>query len=329
MIDAAPEGLMASASESPFVNPPAGYRLPADIRLGPVRLQVADLVRSVAFYDRVLGLSLRQGNAHTAILGTGNGVPLVELHERPGARPVPRRGRLGLFHFALLLPDRAALGRFLVHLSGLGLSPGMSDHLVSEAVYLNDPDGLGIEVYADRPREQWRMEGDNLAMATLPLNVAEVIESGAGAHWSRMPDAARMGHVHLHVGDLERSAAFYHQGLGLDRVVLGYPGAMFLSAGGYHHHLGTNTWATDAEPASDADARLLQWTMRLPTAADLGQVTASLSAGGYAPVTEEGGLLSDGSLGDPALPEFRSVTCACCRDVAEIAPCVCHGSGLA
>lgn len=272
--------MSSTAAVAPFVTPPIGYRLSPHIRLGPVRLQVADLQRSVAFYQRVLGLRLRQGNATTAVLGAGNGVPLVELYERPGATPVPRRGRLGLFHFALLLPDRPSLGQFLAHLTGLGLAPGMSDHLVSEAIYLNDPDGLGIEVYADRPREGWHLEGTNLVMATLPLKVKEVIAAGGGTAWKGMPDGARVGHVHLHVGDLERAAAFYHQGLGLDRVNLAIPGAIFLSAGGYHHHLGANTWAQGAEPATERDARLLEWSIELPMTRELDEVAASFTAAG-------------------------------------------------
>ncbi len=270
----------------PFAVAPSGYRLPPDLRLGPVRLQVADLARSVQFYERILGLSLRQGNATTALLGTANGVPLVELRERTGATPVPRRGRLGLFHFALLLPDRAALGRLLTHLAELGVQPGAADHLVSEAIYLNDPDGLGIEVYADRARADWKMDGDRLAMATLPLNVPDVVRSADGAKWTGLPVGARMGHVHLHVGDLDRAAAFYHHGLGLDRIVLDIPGALFLSAGGYHHHLGTNIWAQGAEPATEKDARLLEWVMEVPLTGDLEHLSASLTAGGFTPVRE-------------------------------------------
>ena len=143
---------------------PAGYRLPADTRLGAVTLQVADLERSLAYYRDVLGFRVAEQSAGRAALAAhGEGAPLVVLHEKLGVAPVPRRGRLGLYHFAILLPNRAALGRFVAHLASIGERAGASDHLVSEALYLQDPDGLGIEVYADRPRATWRSESRQLA----------------------------------------------------------------------------------------------------------------------------------------------------------------------
>jgi catechol 2,3-dioxygenase len=265
-----------------FTIAPPGYRLPADIDLGMVRLQVGDLDRSVGYYDRVLGLQVLESTAETATLAAqGADMPRIELVELRGAAPVPRRGRLGLYHFALLLPDRASLGRFAAHLAALGEYAGMADHLVSEALYLTDPDGLGIEVYADRPRSTWREEGGVLAMATDPLDLDDLARA-AGIHpWTGMPAGTRMGHIHLHVGDLEAAAGFYHRGLGLDRVVLNFPGALFMSAGGYHHHLGTNTWAAGAPTATAGDARLLDWTLRLPAASDVDAVARSLAASGH------------------------------------------------
>src|SRR5688572_18224350 len=154
-----------AGSQKPYTVPPPGYRLPGGLRLGPVQLQTADLDRAVAYYERVVGLRTLERSAGQATLGPhGDPVPLVRLSERPGAVPVPRRGRLGLYHFAILLPDRAALGRFAGHLASLGEYAGMADHLVSEALYLTDPDGLGIEVYADRPQESWAVHGNKLAM---------------------------------------------------------------------------------------------------------------------------------------------------------------------
>jgi len=261
---------------------PAGYRLPAGIELGPVRLQVADLERSIGYYGRVLGLRATERTETRAKLAAqGDEPPLVELEERRGARPVPRRGRLGLYHFALLLPDRASLGRFVAHLGALGEYAGSSDHLVSEALYLTDPDGLGIEVYADRPRSSWRMQGQALAMATDPLDLEDLVRAAGGQPWTGAPPGTRMGHVHLHVGDLESASAFYHAGLGLDRIVLSFPGALFMSAGGYHHHLGTNTWAAGAPVATEGDARLLEWTVQLPDRADVEAAARSLTASGF------------------------------------------------
>ena len=263
---------------------PRGYRLPAELRLGRVRLQVADLERSLDWYQRVLGFRvLRRSGADAALGAHGDDTPLVELHEKPGAAPVPRRGRLGLYHFAILLSDRAALGRFVAHLGEIGERAGASDHRVSEALYLQDPDGLGIEVYADRPRFVWRVEDRQISMATDPLDLADVVRAANGERWTGMPAGTTIGHVHLHVGDLDEAAAFYHQGLGLDKVVWSYPGALFLSAGGYHHHLGVNTWAAGAAPAGDDDARLLEWEIVVPAPGD---ALGSLSAAGY--VVEDG-----------------------------------------
>jgi catechol 2,3-dioxygenase len=230
----------------------------------------------------VLGLNVAKRTADSASLTAhDDDSVLVELHQRAGARPVSRRARLGLYHYAILLPDRASLGRFLAHLATIGAYAGMSDHFVSEALYLTDPDGLGIEVYADRPRSAWRHEGRQLAMATNPLDVDSVIEAAGGERWTGMPKGTVIGHVHLHVADIPKAEAFYHQGLGLDKVVWSYPGALFLSAGGYHHHLGTNTWAAEAPRPEDNDARLLEWTVLVPSVEDAEAAARSLESGGY------------------------------------------------
>lgn len=268
---------------SPVGIAPPGYRLPDATRLGRVRLQVADLARSLSFYEDVLGLRALDRSEDTVALGASSSdVPLVVLEERPGARPAPRRGRLGLFHVAFLLPTRADLARFVQHLTEVDLQSGLSDHLVSEAVYLTDPDGLGIEVYADRPREKWRRDGRQIAMTTEPLDVPDLMQAAGEEAWTGAPAGTVVGHVHLHVDDLDRAAAFYHEALGFDKTVWNYPGVLFLSAGGYHHHLGTNTWAGDAPPATDGVARLLEWTLILPEADDVEAAARSLEAAGYA-----------------------------------------------
>jgi len=278
----------ARTGSASFTQPPPRYQLPADLRLGPVRLQVADLKGSIAYYERVIGLRVLRTMTSSVMLGPhDDDTPLVELNERPGATSVPRRGRLGLYHYAILLPERAALGRFLAHLSNIGEYAGMSDHLVSEAIYLSDTDGLGIEVYADRPRNAWRMQGQSIAMATLPLDVRDLVRAGEGVPWSGIPKGTRIGHVHLHVSDLDDAASFYHAGMGFDKVILDYPGALFLSAGGYHHHVGTNTWAAGAARATDADARLLEWTIEVPSERDVQDVAMSLESSGYS-VTRDG-----------------------------------------
>jgi len=164
----------------------------------------------------------------------------------------------------------------------------MSDHLVSEALYLSDPDGLGIEIYADRPRAAWRHQDRQLVMATNPLDVESVLAAGGDGPWTGMPAGTVLGHVHLYVDDLDRAAKFYHAGLGLDRVVWSYPGALFLSAGGYHHHVGTNTWAVGAPLAGENDARLLEWEIVLPETEDVRAAARSLEQAG-ASVASEGG----------------------------------------
>jgi catechol 2,3-dioxygenase len=256
---------------------PSGFRLPDATHLGRVRLQVADLDRSIAYYETVIGLRVLDRSANVATLGPqGHDNVIVELRAKPGVRPVARRGHIGLYHFAILLPDRASLGRLIAHLAAIGVYAGMSDHFVSEAIYLQDPDGLGIEVYADRPRSEWRSSDRQLAMTTNPLDVDDVVRSGGGVPWGGAPAGTVIGHVHLYVRDLDEAAAFYHEALGLDKIVWGYPGALFMSAGGYHHHLGTNTWAAGAPLATDDEAQLLDWEIVVPDAATVERAVESL-----------------------------------------------------
>ena len=267
---------------------PRNYRLPDATRLGKVRLQVADLERSLAYYERVLGFRVISRASESLILGPhGDNREIVELRENPSARPVPKRGLLGLYHFAILLPDRASLGRFVAHLAGIGERAGMADHAVSEAIYLTDPDGLGIEVYADRPRDSWRYEEGQMYMTTAHLDAGNLVRAGKGESWTGMPPGTVLGHVHLYVDDIDQAAGFYHDALGFDKMVWSYPGALFLSAGGYHHHLGTNTWAAGAPRATDDDARLLEWEVMVPTAADAERAAGSLKSAGF-PVDQDG-----------------------------------------
>lgn len=246
-------------------------RLPDATHVGAVHLQVADLSRSLDYYESVLGLHRHTRGERTALLGAADGRLLVVLHEKTGIRPAPRRGAYGLYHFAMLMPDRASLGRFAAHLARLNVPVGMADHLVSEALYLTDPDGLGIEVYADRPRTSWKHRGTGpnaeLAMTSDPLDIQSVIAAGGHLPWNGMPERTTIGHIHLHVGSLAEAEAFYHGELGFDKTVWSYPGALFLSAGGYHHHLGVNTWSPGPAARED-EARLIEWTLHVPGAPD-------------------------------------------------------------
>lgn len=267
-----------------YAEAPPGFRLPDGTRLGPVVLQVADLDRSVRFYESVLGFGLLSRSGSGAVLAARSSTrPLLELRERKGARPVTGRGRLGLFHFAILLPDRPSLGRFVRHLGEIGVRAGAGDHVVSEAFYLNDPDGLGIEVYADRPREVWQRVGRELVMGTGSVDVPGLVAAAGPEPWTGLPSGTVIGHVHLHVADIARASAFYSDALGFDRVVWSYPGALFFGAGGYHHHLGTNVWAgANAPAAAEDEARLVEWTIELPDDSAVDQAAKSLAAARFA-----------------------------------------------
>lgn len=272
---------------------PRGYRLPDGLRLGEVRLQVTNLERSLLFYQQVLGLTVLRRDDQSAELGAvGETRPLVALLAGADASARARR-QLGLYHFAILVPDRPSLGRFVRHLSDNGIRAGASDHLVSEALYLQDPDDHGIEVYADRPRDTWKRVNRELMMASDPLNFPDLVASAGDSRWSGMPAGTVMGHLHLHVGDLDGARAFYSDGLGFDRMVWQYPGALFLAAGGYHHHLGTNTWAgPQAGPAAPSAPRLLEWTIELPQASDIAALAAQLTAAGIAFARDGGALVT-------------------------------------
>jgi len=275
---------MATTSECLWGLPPSGFRLPASTHPGSVTLQVADIERSLDWYRSVLGFAELDRKQGRAVLGVADGSSsLIHLVERKGAAAVPRGGRLGLYHFAILLPDRADLARFLRHVSQAGVRVRASDHLVSEALYLWDPDGLGVEVYSDRPRATWEHRDRQLVMATHPLDADSLFAASGPGRWEGMPAGTTLGHLHLHVGDLSVAADFYGEGLGLDRVVWSYPGALFLSAGGYHHHLGVNTWARGAGAPGQDDARLLEWTLLLPNREALASAVDSLSSRGYSP----------------------------------------------
>ena len=267
----------------------APVSLPATIHLGTAHLAVASLDRSLAFYGPVLGFEVLGRTPATAsqpatvALGVvGSDTVLVQLHEQPGARPVPPRGRLGLYHLAVLLPTRGDLGRFLRHVRGLGLHAGSSDHNYSEASYIVDPDGFTIEVYRDRPRTEWQVSEQGEVQSALdPLDLPGVLAAAGDAPWQGLPAGTTLGHLHFYTGDLRQAAAFYHHALGFDIETWTLQGALFVGAGGYHHHLGLNVWAAGSPVATAADARLLRWELWLPTAADRDATTARLQAAGY------------------------------------------------
>jgi catechol 2,3-dioxygenase len=228
--------------------------LPADAHIDSVDLAVSDLGRSAAFYVETLGFREHDRSATHAVLGSGPR-PLIALHLQPHAVPRPRR-TAGLFHVAILVPTRAALGRSLRRLAARAWPlSGAADHWVSEALYLDDPDGLGLEIYRDRPRDQWPREGDRLLMSTEALDLDAIAnEPGADTRWDGLDPATVIGHVHLQVSSLASAEALYCDDIGFTPMVRAFRGALFVAAGGYHHHLGLNTWAGEGVPPPPSSA---------------------------------------------------------------------------
>jgi catechol 2,3-dioxygenase len=228
--------------------------------MGPVHLTVGHLARSLDYYRDAIGLEVLDERAGEASLGAGDS-ELLRLVEEPGAAPAD--GYTGLFHFALLVPERADLARWLAHAVNRRVPlTGASDHFVSEALYLRDPDHHGIEIYWDRPRATW--EGQVNRMGTWPLDLDGLLAE-AQASFGGLPEGTTMGHVHLRVADVDETVAFYRDLLGFDLMTQLGPQAAFLSAGGYHHHIGANTWeSAGAPPAPVGTAALRQFTVLVP-----------------------------------------------------------------
>jgi catechol 2,3-dioxygenase len=275
--------------DSPAVTPTASAvrRLPADAHIGRVRLRVADLGRALAFYRDLLGLELERDDGGRVTLAPQSATgqrELIVLEERPGIGRRPVRPRTtGLYHVALLVPSRRELGRALL---GLGEANyplrGMADHAVSESLYLDDPDGNGLEIYADRPRAEWPIEDGVVQMTVDPMDVDGVIAAGreGPAGWSGLPGATVVGHVHLTVSRMDRALAFYRDVIGFD-VMMKIPSLTAVSAGGYHHHLNLNTWAGEgAPPDSEQVAGLLGWELRVPGDQDRRALIGRLAAAG-------------------------------------------------
>ena len=275
--------------------------LPADTRLGAIRLRAGDVGLLRDFYERAIGLQALAAEDGVTALGAADGA-LVELLSDPDAPTRPPR-TTGLFHLALLVPTRADLAHALrrVFEAGWHLS-GASDHLVSEALYLSDPEGNGIELYRDRPREEWPHQGDEIAMATLPLDLEGLLaEPGGDTDIPPMAEGTVLGHVHLQVADLDTAASFWVDALGLDVRTRLYPGALFVSAGGYHHHVGLNTWAGVGAPRPPAGARGLdRFEIVLPDGESLA-VTRDRLAAAAAVQDVDGGILAIDPSGNAVL----------------------------
>ena len=261
----------------------------APMRIGAVRLKVRDLRAVSAFYQSVLGLTPVATGEARITLGTG-GTPLLELVGDPKLAPLDPR-QAGLFHTAFLMPTRADLGRWVAHVAEARVPlQGASDHNVSEALYLADPEGNGIEVYADRPVSDWHGESGEIRMSTDPLDVQDLLQNAEGTEWSGFPEAGSVGHVHLQVGDTAEADRFYRDVLGLD-IAARYPGASFYGSGGYHHQLAGNVWnSRRAGKRPEGVAGLDAVEIIVRDAADLDAIAARADSAGLASTRNADGL---------------------------------------
>lgn len=256
----------------------------APLRVGKVRLKVRNLETVSSFYQSVLGLARIGGTEQEAILGTGE-KPLLVLEADPALAPGDRR-QAGLFHTAFLMPTRADLAHWVAHVAEARVRlQGASDHIVSEAFYLADPEGNGIEVYADRPVARWRGADGNIAMTTDPLDVQDLLTAAEGPGWAGFPQNGSIGHVHLQVGDTTAADGFYRNVLGFD-IAADYPGASFYGSGGYHHQFAGNIWnsrGATQRPDNMAGLDMVEIIVRDP--ANIEQIVARARNAGLEPAT--------------------------------------------
>lgn len=273
---------------NPSATPTFASRTP--LHIGAVSLKTRNLEALAAFYGEALGLSVMRREERGATLGAG-GVPLVELELQPAARPDDPR-EAGLYHTALLMPTRADLARWLHRVARRKVAlTGASDHAVSEAFYLDDPEGNGVEVYSDRPPQAWDWRAGMVSMKTERLDVERILtETGERGSFAGAPDGLRIGHIHLRVGDIERGERFYRDAVGLD-VTRRREGASFMSSGGYHHHVALNVWQSAGAAARDPRRAGLAWfTLEARDQAAWDGVQQRLAAAGTNVTPQEGGF---------------------------------------
>ena len=267
--------------------------------VGQVNIKVQSLERSLAFYQEVIGFKIYEKTEKSAKL-TADGKTVLLSIEQP-SDVIPKKGRTtGLYHFALLLPDRADLARILKHFLQTGYPlQGASDHLVSEALYLADPDGNGIEIYTDRPASKWEWNEQHVVMATQALDAENLLAESMEQAWNGLPAGTVMGHIHLHVAELAKTEEFYTKGLGFDVVSRYGPQALFISSGKYHHHIGLNTWNGAGAPQPPANSVGLEsYTLVLPDEASLKDTAARLKELGAAVGEEQGVFITEDPSGN-------------------------------
>lgn len=258
--------------------------------VGETRLAVRDLALVTRYYREAIGLDVLESDQNGAVLGAG-GRPFLFLVSGKDIRPQPERAS-GLFHTAFLMPDREALGRWLVHAAHSGVRlDGAADHLVSEAIYLSDPEGNGIEIYADRPHTAWAYAADGkVAMDTLPFDLQALYDATPKERFGGMDARVAIGHLHLKVGNLPAADEFFETVLGLKKMC-DYPGASFYATGGYHHHVAANIWQSRGTGARQADqSGLSRYSLHFNDAAALETVKAALERLEI-PTQREGGAI--------------------------------------
>ncbi|GKU76339.1 VOC family protein [Paenibacillus sp. L3-i20] len=261
-------------------------KLHPSTKLGEVKLKVSDLERSLTFYQEVVGFRIFRQDDRIAKLTADGETVLLVLEEVPNATVVPRRSASGLYHFAILVPTRKALGLSLRKLLDSGIHIGQADHLVSEALYISDPDGNGIEIYRDRPRAEWEYDSQGyVKMSSDPIDWDGLLEEAKDSQWQGLQPDTTIGHVHFHVGDLHKAKQFYCDALGFDveADLMRQMGAIFLGAGRYHHHIGLNIWAgAGAPPAPTNGTGIDYFTIVLPNDEELEKTVQSATQAGLA-----------------------------------------------
>ncbi|MGG3281925.1 VOC family protein [Paenibacillus solani] len=250
-------------------------------KLGPVSLRIRNLAQSVRFYTEVVGLRMLRQHGRIAELTADGKRPLLIIEEVQDL-VISQTRTAGLYHFAILVPDREALGLALANLIAHNIPVGQGDHLVSEALYINDPDGNGIEIYADRPKDTWKRDANGeYVMTTDPVDVEGLLALAQGKEWHGLPEGTVIGHVHFHVSDLDKARAFYCDVLGFELTAHYGGAALFISAGGYHHHIGLNVWAGIGVPNTPRNAAGMEdYTIELPSLEALEEVVGRIREAG-------------------------------------------------
>lgn len=267
-----------------YHNKPATY-------VGHVEIRVENLDRALQFYHDVIGFNILERDSSRAKLTADGQTCILSIIEPVNVIPKQRR-TTGLYHFAVLLPSRSDLAQMVIRLVEHGITIGASDHLVSEAIYFEDPDGNGIEIYADRDPSEWIWEGKEVSMASKPLDFDDLLKTKPEQPWIKLPKDTLIGHIHLHVSNLQKAEDFYTNGLGFGVVAIYGTEALFLSTSGYHHHIAVNTWnGVGAPPPPNNSVGLDHFTLVYPDQPALEKVVEGLKQNGLKVVPKNGRYL--------------------------------------